>query len=329
MVEQKRNSNSLTEKQDRARHGHTRGLVRQPEYLIILLLMTNKLKLLIALSLIVSSAFGTTLQVNTFAKLDCILLRQSLFSYWDIILGMLILFILIPFIYIGYLKRLTIPEKNELYHFPGEYDADKANDIIAYVEKLENLFGKRFSNFKNLLVKFEKDPAEDKRMYVEAIESIIFCIKLNGQSRWRVFWNISDRFLKFMIFMLPITGVIIVIISEIYFDFTGLVFSLIATIFSLPFILIIFSSFLKMSQYIFRKKGTTQPALSLAYFALDALINSHVSRAYDKKTGTYYYYTTIHKYNDLVNENFKFSSYHILTSGEILGDLSKQALGEK
>jgi len=291
--------------------------------------MINRLRLLIALSFIVISAFGTTLQVNTFVKLDCILLQQNLISYWDIILGILILFILIPFIYIGYLKRLEIPEENKLYHFEGEYDANKANDIIEYVEKLEILFGKRFSNFKNSLAQFEKDPAEDKRMYVEVIESIIFCIKLNGRKRWNVFWNLSDSFLKVMILMLPITGVIIVIISEIYFDYTGLVFSIIATIFCLPFILIIFSSFLKMSQYIFRKKGTTSPALSLAYFALDALINSYVSRAYDKKTETYYYYTTIHKYNDLVNADFIFSSYHIPTSAEILGDLSKQALGEK
>lgn len=257
------------------------------------------------------------------------LTQQSLFSYWDIILGILSLFILIPFVYVGYLKRLRIPEKNEIYHFPGEYNANKANDIIEYIEKLEISFGKRFSNFKNLLVEFEKDPAEDKRMYVETVKSILFCIQLNGQKRWNVFWNVSDSFLKAMIFMLPITGFIIVTISEIYFDFTGLVYSIIATIFSFPFILIIFSSFLKMSQYIFRKRGNALPALSLAYFALDALINSYVSRAYDKKTGTYYYYTTIHKYNDLVNAGFKFSSYHILTSGEILGDLSKQALGEK
>lgn len=257
------------------------------------------------------------------------LMQQNLFSYWDIILGILILLILIPFIYIGYLKRLKIPQKNELYHFPGECNANKANEIIDYVEKLENLFGKRFSNFKNLLAQFEKDPAEDKRMHVEVIESIIFCIKLNGQKRWNVFWNLSDSFLKVIILMLPITGVIIVVISEIYFDFTGLVFSIIATIFSLPFILIIFSSFLKLSQYIFRKRGNTLPALSLAYFALDALINFNVSRAYDKKTETYFYYTTIQKYNNLVNDKFGFSSVYIRSSSSILGDLREQALGEK
>jgi len=257
------------------------------------------------------------------------LIQQNLFSYWDIIHGILALFILIPFIYIEYLKRLQISEKNKLYHFPGEYDANKANEIIDYVEKLENLFGKRFSNFKNFLLKLEKDPAEDKRMFVEAIESIMFCIKLNGQKRWNVFWNASDNFLKVMIFMLPITSVIIVVISEIYFDFTGLVYSIISMIFCVPLILIIFSSFLKISQYVFRERRTSLPALSLAYFALDALINSHVSRTYDKKTETYYYYTTIHKYNDLVNEDFSFSSYHIPTSAEILGDLSKMALGEK
>ncbi|MDD4971978.1 MAG: hypothetical protein PHT07_21335 [Paludibacter sp.] len=291
--------------------------------------MINRLRILVALSFIVISAYGATLQVNTSVKLDCILLQQNLFSYWDIILGILILFILIPFIYIGYLKRLKIPEINKLYHFEGEYDANKTNDIIEFIEKLEILFGKRFSNFRNLLAQFEKDPSEDKRMHVEVIESIIFCIILNGKKRWNVFWNLSDSFLKVMIFMLPITGLIIVIISEIYFDFTGLVFSMIATIFSLPIILIIFSSFLKLSQYIFRKRGNALPALSLAYFALDALINSNVSRAYDKKTDTYFYYTTIQKYNNLVNAKFGFSSVYIRTSSSILGDLREQALGEK
>jgi len=291
--------------------------------------MINRLRLLLALSFIVISVLGNTLQVNTFVKLDCILLQQNLFSYWDIILCILILFILIPFIYIGYLTRLKIPEKNKLYHFEGEYNANKTNDIIGYIEKLEILFGKRFSKFKNLLVQFEKDPTEDKRMHVEVIESILFCIKLNGQKRWNVFWNLSDSFLKAMILMLPITGVIIVIISENFFGLTGLVFSIIATIFSLPFILILFLSFLKLSQYIFRKRGNTLPVLSLAYFALDALINSNVSRAYDKKTETYFYYTTIQKYNNLVNAKFGFSSVYIRSSSSILGDLKEQALSEK
>lgn len=250
-------------------------------------------------------------------------------SYWDIILGILSVFFLFPFLYIVYLKRLRIPKETEIYYFPGEYDANDANEIIAYIEKLEISFGKRFSNFKNLLAEFEKDPVKDKRMYVETAESILFCIQLNGQKRLNVFWNVSDIFLKSMIFMLPIASVIIVTISEIYFGFIGLIFSTIISIFCIPFLLIIFSSFLKVSQYICRKRGNTFPALSLAYFALDALINSHVSRAYDKKTGTYFYYTTIYKYNDLVNSGFKFSSYHILTSSEILGDLSKLALGEK
>lgn len=256
-------------------------------------------------------------------------IQQNLFSYWDIILGILILFILIPFIYIGYSKRLKIPEKNKLYHFDREFNANKTNDIVEYVEKLEILFEKGFSNFKNLLAQVEKDPAEDKRMHVEVIESIIFCIKLNGQNRLHVFWNLSDSFLKVLILMLPIVGIFIVFISEIYFDLTGLVFSIIATIFSLPFALIIFSSFLKLSQYIFRKRGNTLPALSIAHFALDALINSNVSRAYDKKTETYFYYITIQKYNNLANEKLGFSSVYIRSSSSILGDLKLLALGEK
>jgi hypothetical protein len=128
---------------------------------------------------------------------------------------------------------------------------------------------------------------------------------------------------------LPIIGVLIVIISKFYFDLTGLVFSIIGTIISLPIILIIFSYFLKTTQNIFRKRGNKLPTLSLAYFVLDALINSNVSRAFDKKTKTYYYYTTIHKYNNLVYAKFGFGSSNIRSASTILGELKELALGEK
>lgn len=255
-------------------------------------------------------------------------IQECLFSYWDIIWIILTLFLLIPFVYIGYLKRLKLPEKKELYHFSGVYNGNKSIEIITYVEKLENLFGKKFYKFKNLLSQIEKDPTTDKRMYIEAVESILFCIKLNGQKRWNVFWKLSDSFLKILIGMLPIVAVFIVIISKIYFDFTGLVFSIILTVFCVPFILIFFTSFLKIWQYIFQKKGISLPALSIAYIALDALINSQVSRDYDKISESYYYYSTIHKYNNLVNKDFKFGNNHIATSSEILGDLKNIAIGD-
>lgn len=262
-------------------------------------------------------------------KLNDILLQQNLLSYWDIMVVILVFFVLTPFIYIGYLTRRKVSEKMILYHYEGEYDANRANDLISYIEKLEAFFGKKFSDFKNLLLLFEKDPTEDKRMHTEIIESIIFCIKLNGRKRWNVFWNLADSVLKVMILMLPITGAIIVILSEIYFDFTGLVFSLIATILSLPIILIILLAFLKMSEQILRKRGISLPALSLAYFALDALMNSNVSRTYDKKTNSYYYYTTMHKYNNLVNSEFGFSNNYIRSSSSLLSNLKELALGDK
>ncbi len=293
--------------------------------------MINKLRLLLIFSFFVICVYGNTFQIalNPILNIDYILFQKNMFSYWDIIVYVLILFILIPFFYIGYLKNHKILEKYKLYHFEGKYNAANTKDIVEYIEKLEILFGKRFSKFKNLVELFGKNQTEDKKMYAEVIESILFCIKLNGRKRWNVFWDFSDRFFKVIILMLPIIGAFVVIMSEIYFGITGLVLSIAVTIFSIPFILIIFSSVLKFSQYIFRKRGKALPALSLAYFALEALINTNIARAYDKNTDSYYYYTTIHEYNNLVNSKSGFGGVHVGTSSSIIGNIQEQSLGEK
>ena len=289
--------------------------------------MKNRLLLLFALFFFTVCVYGDSIPVISGAleNVHSISSVKDFVSYWEILLFVFSLLMVVPFVYIGYLKHHRIPEEKLPYHFKGEYTA---KDIIAYIEGLEILFGKRFLRFRKSLEQYDKDSAGDLSKHAEVIDSIIFCIQLNGRRRWTVFWDASDTFLKVIILLFPIIGVFVIIISDIYFDVAGLLLSWIPVIISMPVMLIIFSWFLQFSQYIIKRRGKSVPALSLAFFAVEALINSHVERSFDHKTGNYFYYTTIHQYNNLVNARFGFSSVSVPTSSSIYGNLMEQAISD-
>lgn len=284
--------------------------------------MKNRLILLWVLSLFTIYVFGSTIPENAHSILSI----KDLVSYWNVLLFIFCLLVVIPFVYIGYLKNYAVPDKKVLYHFKGEYNA---KHIIAYVEELEILFGKRFLKFKKSIEQYDKNTAGDLRKHSEVIDSIILCIKLNGRKRLTVFWDFSDTFLKVIILLLPMVGAVIVLISNTYYGLIGFILSLVSMIFLLPIILIMFSYFLQYTQYVFRKRGKTLPALSLAFFAMEALLNRNIVRSFNHKTGDYFYYTIIHNYNNLVNAKSGFSDVYVRTSSSIYGNLEEQSLGEK
>lgn len=290
--------------------------------------MIIRIRLLFALSFFTIYVFGGSIPVTPIPleNVHSISSIRDFVSYWDILLYILCLLLVVPFVYIGYLKKNRIPHKHIPYHFKGEYTAKY---IIEYLEGLEILFGKKFHKFKKSIKQYNKDSAGDLRKHAEVINSIMLCIKLNGRKRLSVFWDSSDTFLKFIILLLPMIGVTVVLISHIYFGLGALVMSLGSMIFIMPVMLIIFSYFLQFSQYIFRKRGKTLPALSLAFFAVEALVNRNVVRSFDNKTGEFFYYSTVHKYNNEVNAASGFSSIHVQTSSSIYGNLNDQAIGEK
>ena len=86
---------------------------------------------------------------------------------------------------------------------------------------------------------------------------------------------------------------------------------------------------MKISQNILRRSGKPLPALSLAFIAVEALINTHVARSFDKGSGAYYYYTRIHKYNNEVNAEIGLSKVYVRTSSDIYGSLKELTIGEK
>lgn len=262
--------------------------------------------------------------INT--SIDLVSSIKDLLSYWDFLLFIASLLIVVPFVYIGYLKNHTMPDKKLPYHFGGEYTA---RDIIKHIEDLEVTLGKKFSKFKKLIELFDKDTEGDVRRHSEIINSALLCIKLNGRKRLVAFWDLSDAMLKVIILLLPLVIATIVFISYIYYGLVGFILSLIPILFITHGILIVFSYFLKISQNLFRKKGKPFPALSLAFLAVEALINSHVSRSYDSTTKNHYYFTMIHKYNNEVNAKSGFSKVHVLTSSEIYGSMEELTIGEK
>lgn len=273
-----------------------------------------------------TSADSISINPGTLENLDSISSIKDMVPYWDVMLYIVCLLILVPLVYIGYLKNHTIPNQQMPFHFKGEYNA---KDIIEHVEELEIIFGKKFPTFKKSIEQFNNDSECDIRKHAEVINSILICIKLNGRKRLTVFWDFSDTILKVMILLLPLIGAIVVFISHIYFGVVGLVMSLIPMLFIMPVILILFSYFLKFSQKIFRKRGKPKPALSLAFLAVEALINTKIVRSFDNKTGDYFYYTRIHENNNQVNAKIGLSKVYVKTSSDMYGNLKEQAIGEK
>jgi len=287
----------------------------------------NRKSLLVAFYLLTTCLIGVAKPETTSQSFIIISISsiKDFVSYFDIMLYLLSLLLLVPFAYLGYLKNRKIHDNKIPYHFKGVYNSKQ---LIDHVEGLELLFCKRFHRFKKLLEQFGQDSAGDMRKHNEVINSILLCIKLNGRTRLTAFWDLSDIFLKIMILLLPLIGLIVVLISNIYFGLGGLVMSLFAMLFIIPVMLVMFSHFLRIAQYIFGRTSKTVPALSLAFIAIESLINTNVSRSRDDTTGEFFYYTTIHKNNNEVNANTRLSSVYVTTSSMIYGDLKKQALSD-
>ena len=239
-----------------------------------------------------------TESLNTVSKVNSDILVSGSDLYWAILLNTLYIFIAMPFVFIAYLGIIQIPNSLEIYLFKGDYNAE---NIIKYIENFENRFGKKYANFKKSIEKCGKDSGVEIENYSEAIDNNLFCIKLNGRKRLQVFWDCSDWFLKTFLLSLPIIGIILVAISHLYFNLTGLILSMVSLLIIIPVYLIFLSSMLSFFSYIFRLFHRDQPALSVAKFALESIINFNVKRAFDNKKREYFYYSTIHMYNNEVN----------------------------
>lgn len=278
--------------------------------------MSNSLKILLALSFLSVNAFGSSvLNIPNSVSLTNISM-----SYWDIMLYVSSLLVVVSFIYLVYINIITIPDEHNIYIFSGEYNA---KNIIEYIEKLESLFNRRFPKFKKSIEQCDKDTAGNIEKYSEIINSNLFCIKLNGRKRLTVFWTYSDVFLKIIILFLPIVVAFIVFISDIYYGLSGLILSIALLIFIIPLMMIMFFYFLEFSQYIFRKIGKDVSRLSLTLFAIDALINRNVERTHDTKTGDNFYYSIMNKYNNLVNSHTFLTGYYIKQNNPICSILEE------
>ncbi len=288
---------------------------------------TNNIKQIGSVILIITTlCFATNNSLATNTSADSVSTIKDLVSYWDILLYLACMLIVVPFVYIGYLKIHIVPEEQLPYHFEGEFTA---KDIINHVEGLEKILGKKFSKFKRFIELLDDDTDGDLRTHSEIINSALLCIKFNGRRRLVVFWESSDVMLKVIVLLLPLIVAIIVFISNIYYGLGGIIMSLIPMVFIVPLILTLFSNFLRISQDILKKKGNQIPALSLAFLAVEALINTHLARSFDNETRDHYYYTMIHKYNNEVNAKFGFSEVHVRTSSEIYGSMKELTIGEK
>ncbi len=262
--------------------------------------MKIKLQQLTILSFFLLIACSTSVSEKSysFSQILFISAVQNTLSYAELLSYLGCVLLIVPFVYLAYLLNYTTPDRFKMYYFKGDYNA---KNIIAYIEQLEAIFYKSFPIFKQSIEQCNQASKGNLRLYSEAIYSNIFCIKMNGRKRLSVFWEFADPFLKGMMVLLPIISVFIVLVTYFYWGVGILVFSLIFQIFLIPLMLVFFFYLLQIFQYVIKKTGKELPALNISLFALETLINRYVKRAFDKKSGEYFYYSTVTEFFSEVN----------------------------
>ncbi|MCW3789289.1 hypothetical protein [Plebeiibacterium sediminum] len=231
--------------------------------------MRIKLQLLTILSLFSIFAYGSAAPEvsHYFGQIQLITDLKSTLSYTEFLSYLGCILVVVPFIYLAYLVNINTPDHFKLYYYNDNYNA---KSIINYIEKLEAIFNKSFPIFKQSIEECNQVSKGHLRLYSEAINSNIFCIKMNGRKRFNVFWEFADPFLKSMILLLPIISLCIVVITYIYWGIGVLVISLIFQIFLIPLVLVFFYYLLQIFQFVINKTGKELPALKISLFALEA-----------------------------------------------------------
>ncbi len=207
----------------------------------------------------------------------------------------IIITILLPFGYMVFLRNRKIPEKYAHYYNKGEYNS---KNIIEQIDRIEKVQHCSYPNFKSQLLKYEYVSHKNLFKYENRIEDKLFCILLNGRSRFQAFKEMLDPFLIVIVLYLIILGFVV---SKHYLDYSGVIpfiISIIVSIISIYALLNLLISALQIYQFILRKKAAYSGGVSVAIFTLNALFKRNIERKYNATTHTYGYYPVVVFYSD-------------------------------
>ncbi|MBN2611513.1 MAG: TPM domain-containing protein [Bacteroidales bacterium] len=216
---------------------------------------------------------------------------------WETWYGIVLLIftILLPIVYLIYLRIRKVPDKYVHYFSTGEYNS---KNLINQIEKIEMVYNTSYPNFKSEVLKYEHVSHRNLLKYESRIDNKLFCVLLNGRKRLKAFAETIDPFLTFIIFYLFILSILIFILLLSNFGLLISVVSLIVTSFIIFGLLSFLISFLQIQQFMLRKNAAYYGGVSLALFALNCLFKKNIGRKYNSTTDSYTYYPIIISVSD-------------------------------
>lgn len=221
--------------------------------------------------------------------------RPFMYIKRDYVVALGIFTLLLPFLYLSYLKRRIVPESYSHYYIIGAYNA---NNVISQIERIEKAYNKTFPKFKKHILKYEQVTRNNLMKYSDKIDRKMFCVLLNGRKRFSVFFELADPFLKGICSYLILLFLLISIGVLLQYNAFAFLVSLFISFLLIYAMIGFLTSFLEIFQFTLRKKAAYVGGVSLALFAINAVFKKNIKKKFDTSTGTYYYYpAVIYAYN--------------------------------
>ncbi len=204
-----------------------------------------------------------------------------------LVIYLIISILLLPFIYIKYLKRKKVPEKYSYYYIHGAYNKE---NLMAQIKNMEKALNQTFPKFKRLIEHYDYISKGNIIKYVSQIDSYMFCYLLNGRDRGKVFWELADPFLKFMGIYFISVGGIISLISLQHEGIFAFIFTMIVFVIAFFVLFSFLGPIIEISQYSLRKNEQNVSGISLAVFCLNTQFKRNIKKSYDSTSNSYHYY---------------------------------------
>lgn len=220
-----------------------------------------------------------------------VIFNKDLLSVFKVLMLLLTFITLcLPFIYLSYLKRRKVDEKYAKHFITGDYNS--AN-VIKQVELIEKENNKKFRKFKKQILNYERVSKNKLLKYADNIDRILFCHLLNGRSRAKVFQEMCDPFLKFIVVYLFIFFTALVAFVYMGYGQFPAFMTAGVSLLAIYCMLNMLVSLVEMQLYSLRKNAKYLGGISVSLFALNALFKRNIEKRFDHKTNSFVYHPVI------------------------------------
>lgn len=193
--------------------------------------------------------------------------------------------LLLPIIYLVFLRYRKVPERFSHFYFEGEYTVD---NVISHVDQIEQVYQRNYPKFKRQIRKYNFISKKYLMKYSDKIDRRLFCCHLKGEKRFKAFFKWADPMLYFILAYL--LGIQLLFTAMILFNVGVLEFIVANVVLSFLFyaLLNFLVSLLEIFLFSLRSKAKFTGGVILALFALYTIFKKNIRRKF--VLGSYVYY---------------------------------------